>query len=94
MQRQSRIIESNGQRFVLPLGHEFVDGRLKSLDEEAGCAFIIEGGQWTISDPIRCRKPAKEHAPITLTRKDDMFYWIRRAIFPTPLERFLDWWRR
>lgn len=28
-----------------------------------------------------------------LRRRDDMYYWIRRAVTPTALERFVDWIR-
>ena len=27
-----------------------------------GCAHIVQGAQWTMMDPIRCRKPEREHA--------------------------------
>lgn len=27
-----------------------------------GCAHIVQGAQWTMMDPIRCRCPESEHA--------------------------------
>ena len=94
------IVTSNGMRFRYPLGHEFVAPPTWTFDSQAygyppdeGCAFIVLGNGWTMSDPIRCRRSKSEHGPFPLTKYDDMFYWIRRAIYPTWWERLVDWWR-
>lgn len=32
-----------------------------SYPDGEGCAHIIYGQDWTICDPVRCRKPESEH---------------------------------
>ena len=45
------------------LTHQFVQG--SGFPDGEGCAFVVDGHGWTITDPICCRKSRKEHEAMT-----------------------------
>jgi hypothetical protein len=53
--------------------HQFVQG--SGFPDGEGCAFVVEGHGWTITDPICCRKSRKEHEAMSAQTPSKHKYW-------------------